>query len=65
MNLFTEQKQTHRLREQPYGYQGGRMGEGKIGSLVLTCTPCYIENKMPLHAKKSGKRAKFEHDRQI
>ena len=26
MNLFTEQKQTHRLREQTYGYQGGRVG---------------------------------------
>ena len=26
MNLFTKQKQTHRLREQTYGYQGGRMG---------------------------------------
>ena len=24
MNLFTKQKQTHRLREQSYGYQGGR-----------------------------------------
>ena len=22
MNLFTKQKQTHRLREQTYGYQG-------------------------------------------
>ena len=28
MNLFSEQKQTHRLREQTYGYQGwgGRVG---------------------------------------
>ena len=26
MNLFTKQKQTHRLREQTYGYQGGRVG---------------------------------------
>ena len=24
MNLFTKQKQTHRLREQTYGYQGGK-----------------------------------------
>ena len=30
-NLFTKQKQTHRLREQIYGYQEGRVGgEGKI-----------------------------------
>ena len=26
MNLFTKQKQTHRLREQTYGYQGGNGG---------------------------------------
>ena len=31
MNLFTKQKQTHRLREQTYGYRGGvakGLGEG-------------------------------------
>ena len=27
MNLFTTQKQTHRLREQTYGYQAWRMRE--------------------------------------
>ena len=27
MNLFTKQKQTHRLREETYGYHGGRVGE--------------------------------------
>ena len=26
MNLFTKKKQTHRLREGTYGYQGGRVG---------------------------------------
>ena len=26
MNLFTKQKQTHRLRKQIYGYQGERWG---------------------------------------
>ena len=26
MNLFTKQKQTHRLRKQIYGYQGVRQG---------------------------------------
>ena len=32
MNLFTKQKQTHRLREQTYGYQGGRVGwRDKLG----------------------------------
>ena len=29
MNLFTKQKQTHRLREQTYGDQGGKEG-GRI-----------------------------------
>ena len=29
MNLLTEQKQTHRLREQTYGYQEGRVGVGE------------------------------------
>ena len=27
-NLFRKQKQTHGLREQTYGYWGGRVGEG-------------------------------------
>ena len=26
INLFTKQKQTHRLREGTYGYRGGRVG---------------------------------------
>ena len=41
MNLFKTQKQTHRLREQIYGYHGGRI-RGGIGSLELTCTHYYI-----------------------
>ena len=28
MNLLIKQKQTHSLREQTYGYQGGRWGGG-------------------------------------
>ena len=32
MNLFTKEKQTHRLREETYGYQQGRMGSrDKLG----------------------------------
>ena len=32
MNLFTKQKQTHRLRKQTYGYQKGKgMGERQTG----------------------------------
>ena len=32
MNLFTKQKQTHRLRKKTYGYQrGNRGGEDKLG----------------------------------
>ena len=43
MNLFTKQKQTHRLREQTYGSWGRRGGgEGKIRSLGLTYTQYYI-----------------------
>ena len=34
MNLFTEQKQTHRPRKQTCGCQG-EVGEGWIGSLRL------------------------------
>ena len=30
INLFTKQKQTHRLREQTYGYQGEACGEGIV-----------------------------------
>ena len=29
MNLFTKQKQTHRLQKQTYGYQRGNMRAGK------------------------------------
>ena len=33
-NLFTKQKQTHRLRKQNYGYQKGKMrGRDKLGGL--------------------------------
>ena len=32
MNLFTKQKQTHRLRKQTYGYQRGKVaGRDKLG----------------------------------
>ena len=33
MNLFTKQKQTHRLRKQTYGYQRGKGGRrrNKLG----------------------------------
>ena len=30
MNLLTEQKQTHRLRERTYGYQGERSENGLV-----------------------------------
>ena len=31
MNLFTEQKQTHRLRKQTYGYERWGGGRNKLG----------------------------------
>ena len=37
MNLLTEQKPTHRLRERTYGYWGKGGGKGQLGSLGLTC----------------------------
>ena len=44
MNLFTKQKQTHRLGKQTYGYQRGNVGGegGIIRSLGLTYTHYYI-----------------------
>ena len=30
MNLFTKQKQSHRWRKQPYGYQGEKGGRDKL-----------------------------------
>ena len=48
MNLFTKEKQTHRLRKQTSGYQRGNVGrEGYIGSLELTCTHVHV----PLYLK--------------
>ena len=43
MNLFTKQKETHRLREETCGCWGeDGAGEGQLGSLGWTCTHCYI-----------------------
>ena len=45
MNLSMKQKETHRYREQTYGYQGGvGVGEGWIGNLGLADADYYIEN---------------------
>ena len=42
MNLYTEQKQTHRHRKQIYGYQRGEgAGEGQIKGMGLTETNYY------------------------
>ena len=43
MNLFTKQKQAHRLKEWVHGYQWGRVGRREcLGSLGLVCAHCYI-----------------------
>ena len=43
MNLFTKQKETHRFQKQIHGYQRGNVGRrGKLRSLALTYTHCYI-----------------------
>ena len=38
INLFTKQKQTHRLRELTYDYQG----DGIVRESGIDPTPCYI-----------------------
>ena len=45
MNLFAEQKQTHRLWSQTYGYQKRQLGPGRDGLEVGTgiCTVWYME----------------------
>ena len=50
MNLFTKQKQTHRLRKvlTVSGGNGRRGGLRISGSLGLTCTHCYILNGRPI-----------------
>ena len=35
MNLFTKQKQTHRLREQTYGCQGEEWGKETVGAFGM------------------------------
>ena len=40
INLFTKQKQTHRLREGTYGYRGEGWEEGVVRELGMTCTHC-------------------------
>ena len=43
MNLFTKQKQTHRLRKQTYGDQKGKAGRrDKLGVLDCVNTHYYI-----------------------
>ena len=41
MTLFTKQKQTHRYREQTYGYQRGKGGWDKLG-VEVNDTQYYI-----------------------
>ena len=44
MNLFTKQKQTHKLRKQTYGYQRGKVGRrDKLGVGINIYTLLYIK----------------------
>ena len=43
MNLFIKQKQTHRLREQAYGYQGERVGRRARESGIDMYTLLYLK----------------------
>ena len=47
MNLSTEQKQTHRHREQTCGCQGEGGGEGWTGGLGLEYTQCVLWDGWP------------------
>ena len=50
MNLFTDQKQTHRLRKQIYGYQRGREGSDTFGLWDFRLhTTVYKINKVLLY----------------
>ena len=42
MILFGEQKWRHRHREQMYGYQGRKIGMGRIGRLGLMYIHYYV-----------------------
>ena len=43
MNLFTEQKQAHRHKQQTYGTKGDTCrGEDELGPLGLTDTHCHV-----------------------
>ena len=46
MNLFTYQKQTHRLREQAYGYQWERVG-GIDGEFGIDMYTLLLSNRYP------------------
>ena len=41
MNLFTKQKQTHRLREWTYGWRGAGWEEGVVRELGMDMIHCY------------------------
>ena len=42
VNLFAEQKQSHTCREQTYGHQMRKLGEGWIGRLGWKYTHYYV-----------------------
>ena len=39
------ERESQTLKTKTYGYKRGKGGEGKIRSLGLTYTPCYIKNR--------------------
>ena len=57
-NLFTKQKQTHRLRERTYGYQSIILSFGKLelgtgtetveGSEELSCTVVFLTDSVSM-----------------
>ena len=60
MNWFARQKQRHRCREQTYGHQGGKAGEGGSGGgmnweigIDIYTVMCIqqVTNKNPMYKK--------------
>ena len=41
VNLFTKQKEIHRLREWTFGFQEEGLGEGIVRESAITYTHCY------------------------
>ena len=58
MNLFTKQKQNHRLREGTYGDWQKAWGEGQLGNLKLINTHWNVVQKAGIKTIPKKKKCK-------